>query len=156
MVLLMAIWATGGMTRKISSKVQVRWSFPMKWSIKRSTATQDWSHLNRSHSFIRSLYHQSHTNMLSFANWHFNPGKTYPNKIQPQTSFSLDRSYLSPVCVCLSRESLGFVLWPVSRCPGSWDTVGPAAGNLLLQLLPALMLPHLLQQQLQLPAVPGD
>lgn len=57
-----------------------------------------------------------------------------------------------------SRGSLGGVLQPVGRRSPvlRWGTVRPADGNLLLQPVPAAILPILLQQPLQLPAVPGD
>jgi len=57
----------------------------------------------------------------------------------------------------ISRKPLGIILQPISCCQGSyWRIVRPAAGNLVLQFLPAVTLPHLLWQPLQLPAVPGN
>lgn len=72
----------------------------------------------------------------------------------------LDFKYLNVsvvFCVCWCRKSLCVFHQPVGCYPDScWRTVWPAAGNLLLQLLSAIMLPQLLRQPLQLPAIPGD
>lgn len=62
------------------------------------------------------------------------------------------------VFVCIfSSEPHGDVIPATGWCSGSSrGTVRAAAGKLFLQLLPAVVLPVLLQQPVQLPAVPGE
>lgn len=71
--------------------------------------------------------------------------KWYPKK---------EGRYIS-VCI-FSSEPLGDIIPTISRCSGYRGTVRPAAGKLFLQPLPAAVLPGLLRQPVQLPAVPGE